>query len=70
MSGPEILRRQLTIVGSWTFSTVGQAECAQFIARLGISVDALFSDRWALDQAREAYVKFDGQASGKAVFLM
>lgn len=66
----EILRKQLTIVGSWTFSTVGQSDCAQFVARHGIEVDALFSDRWRLDQAREAYVKFDSQASGKAVFLM
>ena len=67
---PEILRKQLTIMGSWTFSTVGQAECAQFVARHGVAVDALFSDRWELGQAREAYERFDAQASGKAVFLM
>ena len=67
---PEVLRKQLTIVGSWTFSTVGQADCAQFVARHEIAVDELFSDRWSLGQAEEAYVKFDGQASGKAVFLM
>src|SRR6185503_15929912 len=29
---PDMLRRQLTIVASWTFNTVGQAECARFIA--------------------------------------
>jgi len=67
---PEILRKQLTIVGSWTFNLVGQADCAEFVARHGIAVDELFSDRWALDQAKEAYAKFDAQASGKAVFLM
>jgi threonine dehydrogenase-like Zn-dependent dehydrogenase len=33
-------------------------------------VDALFTDRWSLDQAAEAYRKFDAQSSGKAVFLM
>ena len=29
---PDMLRRQMTIFGSWTFSSVGQAECATFIA--------------------------------------
>ena len=67
---PEVLRKQLTIVGSWTFSTVGQADCAEFVARHGIAVEELFSDRWSLDDAEAAYVKFDGQVSGKAVFLM
>ncbi|MGH7118209.1 MAG: zinc-binding dehydrogenase [Acetobacteraceae bacterium] len=38
---PEMLRKQLTIVGSWTFSTRGQAECAGFVAERGIAVDDL-----------------------------
>ncbi len=67
---PEILRKQLTIVGSWTFSTVGQAECARFVAERGIAVDDLFTDRWSLDQAAEAYRLFDTQTTGKGVFLM
>ncbi len=66
---PEIIRKQLTIVGSWTTSNVGQAECARFIADRGLPVDNLFTDRWTLDQADEAYRVFDAQASGKAVFL-
>ena len=28
----DLLRRQVTVIRSWTFSTVGQAECARFIA--------------------------------------
>ena len=67
---PQILRKQLTILGSWTFSTVGQADCARFVADRGLAVDELFTERWSLDQATEAYRLFDGQASGKAVFLM
>jgi len=67
---PEILRKQLTIIGSWTFSTVGQADCARFIADRGLPVDDLFTDRWTLGQAAEAYRVFDGQDTGKAVFLM
>jgi (R,R)-butanediol dehydrogenase / meso-butanediol dehydrogenase / diacetyl reductase len=66
---PEIIRKQLTIVGSWTTSNVGLADCARFIADRGLPVDDLFTDRWTLEQAEEAYRVFDTQASGKAVFI-
>jgi 2-desacetyl-2-hydroxyethyl bacteriochlorophyllide A dehydrogenase len=66
---PDLLRRQVTLMGSWTFSTVGQKDCADFVAERGIDVDALFTHRWRLDQAQEAYRVFDAQASGKGVFL-
>ncbi len=64
---PDLLRRQVTLIGSWTFSTVGQAECARFIADRGIDVDRLFTHRWKLDQAEEAYRLFDAQTAGKGV---
>jgi threonine dehydrogenase-like Zn-dependent dehydrogenase len=67
---PDMLRRQLTLIGSWTFSTVIQGECARFVADRRIDVDHLFTDRWKLEQAREAYQKFDQQSAGKGVFLM
>ena len=66
---PDMLRRQVTIIGSWTFSTVGQGECAHYIADRGIEVDKLFTHRWKLDQAKEAYQLFDAQTSGKGVIL-
>ena len=66
---PDMLRRQITIHASWTFSTVGQGECAEFVADRGIDVDKLFTHRWKLPQAREAYQLFDQQSSGKGVFL-
>jgi threonine dehydrogenase-like Zn-dependent dehydrogenase len=66
----DLLRRQVTLIGSWTFSTVGQAECARFVADRGIDVDRLFTHRWTLDQAEEAYKLFDRQTTGKGVFLM
>jgi len=64
----DMLRRQVTVIGSWTFSTSGQAECAQFIVDKGVDVDALFTDRYALSQAEEAYSLFDEQQTGKGVF--
>ena len=66
---PDIIRKQLTITGSWTTSSTGLADCARFIADRGLPVDDLFTDRWTLDQAEEAYRVFDAQASGKAVFI-
>ena len=65
----DMLRRQVTLVGSWTFSKMGQAECARFVADRKIDVDALFTDEYALDQAEEAYRRFDTQTTGKGVFL-
>jgi threonine dehydrogenase-like Zn-dependent dehydrogenase len=66
---PDLLRKQLTIIGSWTFSTVGQAECARFVADRGVAVDRLFTHRWRLEDAAEAYRLFDRQTAGKGVFL-
>jgi threonine dehydrogenase-like Zn-dependent dehydrogenase len=67
---PDMIRRQMTIIASWTFSTVGQADCAKFIAERGIDVDRIYTGRWSLDQAAEAYQLFDRGVGGKGVFLM
>lgn len=66
---PDLLRRQVTLMGSWTFSTVGQAACAEYCADRGIDLDRLFTHRWRLDQAEEAYTLFDKQSDGKGVIL-
>jgi threonine dehydrogenase-like Zn-dependent dehydrogenase len=65
----DLLRRQVTLIGSWTFSTVGQAQCAEYVADRGIELDRLFTHQWRLDQAVEAYALFDKQSSGKGVIL-
>ena len=64
----DLLRRQVTLIGSWTFSKHGQAECANFIAEKQIDVDKLFTHTWSLTQAKEAYELFDLQSDGKGVF--
>ncbi|MGQ7793622.1 zinc-dependent alcohol dehydrogenase family protein [Faunimonas sp. B44] len=65
-----ITSRQLTIIGSWTFSKVGQAKFARYVADRGIPVDQVFTDRWRLEQGEEAYRHFAQQSAGKGVFLM
>ena len=66
---PDLLRRQITLLGSWTFSTGGLVDCARFVAERGVEVDRLFTDRWTLSQGDEAYRLFDEQKTGKGVFL-
>jgi threonine dehydrogenase-like Zn-dependent dehydrogenase len=63
----DLLRRQISIVGSWTFSSIAQGECARYIAERGIDIDRLFTHRWKLEQAEEAYQVFDQQTAGKGV---
>jgi threonine dehydrogenase-like Zn-dependent dehydrogenase len=66
---PMLLRRQMTLIASWTFSNIIQAECARFCVERNIDVDKLFTHRWKLEQAEEAYKLFDKQSDGKGVFL-
>ena len=67
---PHLLRRQLTLVASWTFSNIIQADCARFSVERRIDVDKLFTHHWNIDQADDAYKLFDKQVDGKGVFLM
>ena len=66
---PELIRRQMTLIGHQTFSKVGQADCARFVADRKIDIDSLFTHKWSLEQAGEAYRLFDQQKTGKGVFL-
>jgi threonine dehydrogenase-like Zn-dependent dehydrogenase len=65
----DMLRKQLTLIGSWTFSAMGQAECARFVADNAIDLEKIFSHHWKLEQAAEAYRVFDTQATGKGVIV-
>ena len=49
----DIIRRQLTLMGSWTFSKSGHEECAQFVADRKLPVESLFSHRFKLEDAEE-----------------
>jgi threonine dehydrogenase-like Zn-dependent dehydrogenase len=64
-----LLRRQLTIHASWTFSAMGQAECARFIVEKKLPLKKLLTHRFKLDEADAAYRLFDTQTTGKGVFV-
>jgi threonine dehydrogenase-like Zn-dependent dehydrogenase len=65
----DMLRKQLSVFGSWTFSKNGQADCARFISERKIDADKLFTHVWPLEQADEAYRLFDTQTTGKGVLI-
>ena len=65
----QMLRRQLTIHASWTFSTTLQEECARYIVSRKVPLKKLITERWQLGQAAEAYALFDKQSTGKGVFV-
>lgn len=66
----DLLRRQVTLIGSWTFSAMGQAECARFVADRKLPLDRLLTHRFKLDEAAAAYQLFDTQTTGKGVFML
>ena len=44
--------------------------CARFVADRAIDVERVFTQRYTLDQAADAYRLFDTQSTGKGVFLL
>src|SRR5262249_34366808 len=52
---PDIIHRHLTLYGSWTFPTVGLAECARFVVDRRVPLGRLITHRFRLDQADEAF---------------
>jgi D-arabinose 1-dehydrogenase-like Zn-dependent alcohol dehydrogenase len=64
-----LLDRQVTAMTSYTMSTIGQKQCSDFIVAKNLNLDSLFSHRWRIDQARDAYEIFDAQSDGKGVFV-
>ena len=66
-TGPQIVLRQITVMGSWTFSKAGQAACATFCAERALPVESLFTHRFALEDGAEAYRRFASRETGKVL---
>jgi threonine dehydrogenase-like Zn-dependent dehydrogenase len=65
---PDVIHKQLTMYGSWTFSTVLMAECAQFAVDRRIPLRHVFTETFTLDQAADAFRQFESRTMGKGVF--
>lgn len=66
---PDVIHKQLTMYGSWTFSTVLLAECARFAVDRGVALRDVFTESFTLDQAQIAFEKFAARGMGKGVFV-
>jgi threonine dehydrogenase-like Zn-dependent dehydrogenase len=67
---PDVIHRQLTMYGSWTFSTVLLEECARFVVDRHLPLGSIFTDRYRLEDGALAFQRFDTGATGKGVFLI
>lgn len=65
----DIIKRQVNLLGSRTFSTHQQADCARFCADKALPVADLFTHSFPLTDVTAAYELFDTQTTGKAVIL-
>ena len=67
---PMLLRRQMTLVASWTFSNIIQAECAASASSARSTWISCSPIAGSWTRRSEAYKLFDKQSDGKGVFLM
>jgi threonine dehydrogenase-like Zn-dependent dehydrogenase len=66
---PDVIHKQLTMYGSWTFSTVLLAECARFAVDRQVPLGNVFTESFSLDEAEAAFRKFSSRTMGKGVFV-
>ena len=64
---PHIIHKHLTLLGSWTFSTFGLEEAANFTSDRKIPLDSVITSRSTIEQAPRAYEDFSKGAPGKFV---
>jgi len=63
------IRKQLTVHGSWTFSTHILAEVANFVVDHKVRLRDIISHRFPISKADDAYRQFADGKTGKAVFV-
>ena len=67
---PQMLHKQLTVVGSWVFGTWELQELFDFLVRHQLRPEHMVTHRFALDQIEEALSLFDTGKTGKVVIEM
>jgi threonine dehydrogenase-like Zn-dependent dehydrogenase len=67
---PDVIHRQLTMLGCWTFNRQLMAECARFAVDRKVELGRVFTDTFTLEQAAEAYQQVEAQKMGKGVFIL
>ena len=63
----DIMRRQLTLMGSRTFSTIVLEELGRYVVDRSLPLKDLITARFPLDQVADAFARFEAGAAGKFV---
>jgi threonine dehydrogenase-like Zn-dependent dehydrogenase len=66
----DVIHRQLTLIGSWVTSTLRTAELLRLLDRWDLHPERTVTDRFALEEAEEAYRVADTGAHGKVGLVM
>ena len=66
----ELIRKVLTVYGSWTFTKSEQIEIARFMVNANVNLDALITQRYSLQEGEQAYEEFAAGAAGKSMIVM
>jgi threonine dehydrogenase-like Zn-dependent dehydrogenase len=65
----EIIGKELTCYGSWTFTAAGLIRCMDFVARRSCRLSQLISQRSTIEDAAEAFALFDSGRTGKCMLI-
>ena len=66
----QLIRKQISLIGSWYFGIAEYAEIAELLVSRKIDLTQLATHTFSLDEAPEAFVLFDQRKTEKAVFVM
>jgi 2-desacetyl-2-hydroxyethyl bacteriochlorophyllide A dehydrogenase len=65
----QLIRKQITVIGSWYFPIQEFDEITEFIVRKNLPVEKLVTHQFKLDEAEKAFRLFDERKTEKAVFV-
>ena len=66
----QLIRKQLTLMGSWYFGASEWGEIAEVLASKNIDLGRLATHTFSLDEAETAFRMFDQRKTEKAVFVV
>ena len=65
----QLIRKQLTLIGSWYFNIAEYQEIVDFLVAKKINLERLATHRFSIDEAETAFKLFDERKTEKAVFV-
>jgi L-iditol 2-dehydrogenase len=66
----QLIRKQLTLIGSWYFNISEYEEIARVIVEKRVNLEQLVTHTFSLDEAETAFRLFDERKTEKAVFVL